>query len=528
MATTNFINQSTVIEAPWLNEVDNLVHDIFSNPSTAAEAVAALGVTSTIAELNTLDGITATVNELNVLDGITSTTAELNILDGVTATAAELNILDGVTATTAELNILDGVTASTAELNILDGATITATELNFLSGTTTAVLEAGDIGVTVQGYDADTAKYDDATPNFTNPLQQGGVAIPTVSSISTLTNKALTSPVINTSVSGTAIKDEDNMASDSASHLCTQQSIKAYVDAAIDTAVLDSDIGTTVLAYSDQVAYKNQVNIFTKTQIISPSGALAMAVIQADNGHDSTLVFSEVDDISLQISAVSASDTASIFKYEADGYTIASELRFYENGVVDLVDGTLQVASPIINTGVSGTAIKDEDDMASDSATHLCTQQSIKAYVDAAAWGTFVGFRAYLGTATEVTVGTEQNFSTGAFPTITEDFDVGSTWNGSIFQPSVAGYYHVGMSMAMYLVEVGEGCLGTIYKNNTTIIARGYGTSETGGYCGAACETVVYLNGTTDYINYTLSTGDTTSWYLSSLSQVHGHFIRGA
>jgi hypothetical protein len=46
----------------------------------------------------------------------------------------------------------------------------------------------------------------------------------------TLTNKTLTSPVINTGVSGTAIKDEDDMASDSATHLATQQSIKAYVD----------------------------------------------------------------------------------------------------------------------------------------------------------------------------------------------------------------------------------------------------------------------------------------------------------
>lgn len=41
----------------------------------------------------------------------------------------------------------------------------------------------------------------------------------------------LTSPTINTSVSGTAIKDEDNMASNSATALATQQSIKAYVDA---------------------------------------------------------------------------------------------------------------------------------------------------------------------------------------------------------------------------------------------------------------------------------------------------------
>ena len=51
----------------------------------------------------------------------------------------------------------------------------------------------------------------------------------------TLTNKTLTSAVLNTGVSGTAIKDEDNMASDSATHLATQQSIKAYVDSQAST-----------------------------------------------------------------------------------------------------------------------------------------------------------------------------------------------------------------------------------------------------------------------------------------------------
>lgn len=50
------------------------------------------------------------------------------------------------------------------------------------------------------------------------------------SATQTLTNKTLTSAVLNGSISGTSIKDEDNMASDSASHLATQQSIKAYVD----------------------------------------------------------------------------------------------------------------------------------------------------------------------------------------------------------------------------------------------------------------------------------------------------------
>ena len=54
--------------------------------------------------------------------------------------------------------------------------------------------------------------------------------VATLTGSQTLTNKILTSPVLNTSVSGTAFKDEDDMASNSATALASQQSIKAYVD----------------------------------------------------------------------------------------------------------------------------------------------------------------------------------------------------------------------------------------------------------------------------------------------------------
>ena len=64
-------------------------------------------------------------------------------------------------------------------------------------------------------------------------------SIVTESSTDTLTNKTLTSPVLNTGVSGTAIKDEDNMASNSNTHLATQQSIKSYVDATVTAQDLD-------------------------------------------------------------------------------------------------------------------------------------------------------------------------------------------------------------------------------------------------------------------------------------------------
>ena len=62
----------------------------------------------------------------------------------------------------------------------------------------------------------------------------------------TLTNKTLTSAVLNSTISGTSIKDEDNMASNSATHLATQQSIKAYVD----TEVANVPVGdiTSVVA----------------------------------------------------------------------------------------------------------------------------------------------------------------------------------------------------------------------------------------------------------------------------------------
>lgn len=52
---------------------------------------------------------------------------------------------------------------------------------------------------------------------------------------------------------------------------------------------------------------------------------------------------------------------------------------------LEVLDGSGNSSKPIIvsSTGISGTAIKDEDNMSSNSANHLATQQSIKAYVDA-------------------------------------------------------------------------------------------------------------------------------------------------
>ena len=132
----------------------------------------------------------------------------------------------------------------------------------------------------------------------------------------------------------TAFVDEDNMSSNSATLVPTQQSVKAYVDSQLTASDLD---------------------------------------IQGDSGGAFDI---DLDDETLTIAGgtgIDTSGTGTTLTVAIDS-TVATLA-----GSQALTNKTL--TSPVINTGVSGTAILDEDDFASDSATQLATQQSIKAYI---------------------------------------------------------------------------------------------------------------------------------------------------
>ena len=134
------------------------------------------------------------------------------------------------------------VDLTTQELTLTGGTGIDTT------GSAQTMTFAIDTAVVVDKTTAQTLTNKTlTTPTIASITNGGTVTIPSgadtlVARTSTdiLTNKilsspTLTSPVINTAISGTAFKDEDNMSSNSATSVASQQSIKAYVDTEIAT-----------------------------------------------------------------------------------------------------------------------------------------------------------------------------------------------------------------------------------------------------------------------------------------------------
>lgn len=143
--------------------------------------------------------------------GTTINTALDTIVDGVNGTSGTI----APDLSTLTINGTD-VTATAAELNIVDGST---------AATATTLAGADRVVVNDDGTMKQVAMTDVATFMNTNlgDIDNGSSNITTTGTISfgTLTDGT-------TSV--TSILDEDNMASDSAAAVPTQQSVKAYVD----------------------------------------------------------------------------------------------------------------------------------------------------------------------------------------------------------------------------------------------------------------------------------------------------------
>jgi cytoskeletal protein CcmA (bactofilin family) len=369
----------------------------FDDEITAMPNLTSVGTLTTLTVDNviingTTIGHTSDTDLITLADGIATVAGEVSVttLDiggtNVTSTAAELNIVDGGTsATSTTLADADRVVVNDngtmVQVALTDFETYFESALDTLSNVTTVgALNSGSI-----------------TSGF-GSIDNGSSAITTTG---TITYGSLS----DGSITITAFVDEDNMASNSATLVPTQQSVKAYVDTQLtaedldvttDSGTIDIDLdsetltiaggegidtsatGTTVTIAGEDASTSNKgVASFSDTFFSVSSGAVSLDAAQtgitsvvnsslelgrdADNrikfGTDNQIIF-EVD----------GGDNV-IFK--ASGEIEATSLDI--SGDAD-IDGTLEadaitVGGTALNTVIAGVTVTN----ATNSAHVLVT-----------------------------------------------------------------------------------------------------------------------------------------------------------
>ena len=180
----------------------------------------------------------------------------------------------------------------------------------------------------------------------------------------------------------TNILDEDNMASDSATALATQQSIKAYVDSQTTGTTLsgtgDAASGFSVNLASGTFGVQGGTNITT-----TGSGSNVSIALDSDISLTSVTATGNVDASNMNI-------TNDLVMGSGSGGTITGAATVSADSLVALNDLTVN--------GFLVDGIIDDDTMATASATTLATSESIKAYVDAAATAADLDFAGNSGT----------------------------------------------------------------------------------------------------------------------------------
>ena len=316
--------------------------------------------------------------------------------------------IDSLVADTADIN------AGTIDNTVIGGTTAVAGTFTTLTATGTSTLTTVDInGGAIDGTI---------------------IGATTAAAITGTTITANTSLALASGATVTAILDEDAMTSNSATALATQQSIKAYVDAQVTAQDLDfqADTGGAL-----SIDLDSETMTFTGGTGIDTSGSLNTVTIAIDstvatltgtqtltNKTLTTPIISSISNtgtLTLPTSTDTLVGRATTDTLTNKTLTAPIISTISNTGTLTLPTSTdtlvgrattdtltnKTLTSAVLNGTISGTSIKDEDDMVSNSASHLATQQSIKAYVDAQVTAQDLDFQGDSGGALSIDLDSE-------------------------------------------------------------------------------------------------------------------------
>jgi len=239
----------------------------------------------------------------------------------------------------------------------------------------------------------------------------------------------LDSLILSSGSTVTAILDEDDLTSNSATSLATQQSIKAYVDAQVTAqdfdfsadsgGALSIDLDSEAMTFTggtgiDTSGSGNEVTFAIDSTVATLTGSQTLT--------NKTLTSPDINGGTVDGATIATSDIT-----VGAGKTLdvsAGTLTLADNQISgDKVEGGTIAATTItdltfgsLNDGsINVTAFVDEDTMSSNSATLVPTQQSVKAYVDSQVTGSIVS-RDYGSAASPVTFAVTVASKTSAHP----------------------------------------------------------------------------------------------------------------